>query len=156
MNIEQQLPFPTVDATGGLNCVSEIVAIQMRNIEAMRVAQQQMLDGMSVLAKHQAEMLEGTLRRSFGTQTSTSAGSDLRTTVAGQIESIKTAIKECQSNSNVLSELAARSGGEVANTLQTRMMAALDEFKTALVQAIPEKAFAAALVPPWGQPAAQP
>jgi hypothetical protein len=156
MNIEQQLPFPTVDATGGLNCVSEIVAIQMRNIEAMRVAQQQMLEGMGVLAKHQAEMLEGTLRRSFG-QPSTSAGSDFRATVAGQIESIKTAIKECQSNSNVLSELAARSGGEVANTLQTRMMAALDEFKTALVQAIPEKAFAGAPVPPsWGQPAAQP
>jgi hypothetical protein len=74
MNMENQFPFPTVDATGGLNCVNEIVAIQMRNIEAMRVAQQQMLEGMNVLVKHQAEMLEGTLRRSFGTQPSAPAG----------------------------------------------------------------------------------
>jgi phasin family protein len=144
MNMENALPFSAADAAGGLNCVSEIVAIQMRNIEAMRVAQQQMLEGIGVLAKHQAEMLEGTLRRSFGAQPSAPLGSDLRATIAGQIESIKTAIKECQSNSNVLSELAARSSGEVANTLQSRMMAALDEFKVALEHAIPEKAFAGA------------
>jgi phasin family protein len=155
MNMERSLPFSTADAAGGLNCVSEIVAIQMRNIEAMGVAHQQMMDGMGVLAKHQAEMLEGTIRRSFGAQPPAPAGSDLRATIAGQIESIKTAIKECQSNSNILSELAARSSGEVANTLQSRMMAALDEFKTALEHAIPENAFSGA-VPPLGvQPAPQ-
>ncbi len=105
-----------------------------------------------MLAKHQAEMLEGTFRRSFAPQSSASAGSDLRATISGQIETIKTAIKECQSNSNVLSELAARSGGEVANTLQSRMMAALDEFKTALEQAIPEKMFAGVAMPAGAQP----
>jgi hypothetical protein len=65
--------------------------------------------------------------------------SDIRATIADQIEALKTAIKESQSNSNVLSELAARSSGDVANTLQTRMMAALDEFKAALEHAIPER-----------------
>jgi phasin family protein len=155
MNMENPLPFPTVDAAGGLNCVNEIVAIQMRNLEAMRVAQQQMLEGMGVLAKHQAEMLEGSLRRSFGAQPPAPAGSDLRTTIAGQIESLKTAIKECQSNSNVLSEIAARSSGEVANTLQSRMMAALDELKTALEHAIPEKTFVAMPAPFGVQPAVQ-
>jgi hypothetical protein len=53
---------------GGLSYVSEILAIQMRNMEAMGLAQQKMLEGMGVLARHQAEMLEGTLRRSFGAQ----------------------------------------------------------------------------------------
>jgi phasin family protein len=152
MNIETPFSFPTADAAGGLNCVNEIVAIQMRNIEAMGVAHKQMLEGMSVLAKHQAEMLEGTLRRSFGAQPSAPVGSDLRATIAGQIESIKTAIQECQANSNILSELAARSSGEVANTLQSRTMAALDELKTALVHAIPEKTFVG--TPPGVQPAA--
>jgi phasin family protein len=113
----------------------------------------------SVLAKHQAEMLERTLRRSFGAQPAALAsGSDIRATIADQIEALKTAIKESQSNSNVLSELAARSSGDVANTLQTRMMAALDEFKAALEHAIPERlAFAGTATPPavMVQPASQ-
>ena len=133
---------------GGLSYVSELLAIQMRNMEAMRLAQQQMLEGMGVLAKHQAEMLEGTLRRSLGLRPAP-AGSDIRAAVAGQIESLKTTIKECQSNSNVLSELAARSSGEVANTLQSRMMAALDEFKAALVHAMPENSRLPVRQRPW-------
>jgi phasin family protein len=155
-------PFPTADDAsfgGGLSYVSELLAIQMRNMEAMRLAQQKMLEGMGVLAKHQAEMLEGTLRRSFGAQSpALASGSDIRATIADQIEALKTAIKESQSNSNVLSELAARSSGDVANTLQTRMMAALDEFKAALEHAIPERlTFAGAATPPAVivQPASQ-
>jgi phasin family protein len=125
---------------GGLNYFSELLAIQIRNLEAIRLAQQKMAEGMGVLAKHQAEMLEGTLRRSFGAQPSALAsGCDIRAAIAGQIETLKTAIKESQSNSNVLSELAARSSGDVANTLQSRMMAALDEFKAALEHAVPER-----------------
>jgi hypothetical protein len=58
--------------------------------------------------------------------------------VIGQITSLKTTMLESQANSNVLSELAARSGGEVADILQSRMIAALDEFKAALEQAIPQ------------------
>jgi phasin family protein len=153
MNTNNPLPFQVADGAafgGGLGYVSELLAIQMRNMEAMLLAQQKILEGIGVLAKHQAEMLEGTLRRSFDAQPSTLAsGSDLRAAIAGQIEALKTAIKESQSNSNVLSELAARSSGDVANTLQTRMMAALDEFKAALEHAIPEKlTFAGAAAPP--------
>ena len=62
---------------------------------------------------------------------------DIRGVVSHQIDSIKTTILENQTNSNILSEMAARSSAEVANILQSRMMAALDEFKTALDHAIP-------------------
>ena len=113
-------------------------------MEAIGLAQQKMLEGMGVLARHQAEMAEGTLRRSFGVQPSVpTSASGLHAAVIGQITSLKTAMVESQANSNILSELAARSSGEVANILQSRMMAALDEFKTALEQAIPEKLTAA-------------
>jgi hypothetical protein len=125
---------------GGLNYFSELLKIQMRNMEAMRLAQQKTLEGMGVLAQHQAEMLEGMLRRSLGARPSSLAsGSDIRAALAGQIESFKTAIREGQANSNILTELAARSSGDVANTLQSRLMAALDEFKAALEHAMPEK-----------------
>lgn len=63
--------------------------------------------------------------------------SDIRAVVGHQIEAFKTTILENQTNSNILSEMAARSSAEVANILQSRMMAALDEFKAALDHAIP-------------------
>ena len=54
----------------GLNYVSELLAIRMRNMEAMRLAQQKMLAGVGVLVQHQTEMLEGMLRRSLAPQPS--------------------------------------------------------------------------------------
>jgi hypothetical protein len=128
----------------GLKYFSELVAIELRNMEAIGLAQQKMLEGMGVLAQRQAEIVEGTLRRSFGAQPFGAEGSlpasasGVQAMVIGQITSLKTTMLESQANSNILSELAARSSGEVADILQSRMIAALDEFKAALEQAIPQ------------------
>jgi hypothetical protein len=124
----------------GMQYFCDLLAIEMRNLEAVGLAQQKMLEGMGVLAQHQAEMVEGTLRRAFGAPPALpTSASGLPAVVIGQITSLKTTMQESQANSNVLSELAARSSGDVANILQSRMFAALDEFKAALEQAIPEK-----------------
>jgi hypothetical protein len=134
---------------GGLNYFGELLEIQTRNVEAIRLAQQKSLAGMGVLAQHQAEMLEGMLRRSLAAlPSSLASGLDLRAAIVGQIDSIKTAIQEGQANSNILGELAARSSGDVANTLQSRLMAALDEFKAALEHAIPKKPKLGGAAPP--------
>jgi hypothetical protein len=74
--------------------------------------------------------------------------SDIRAVVSHQIESLKTTILENQANSNILSEMAARSSAEVATILQSRMMAALDEFKAAVEHAIPDKISIAGSVAP--------
>jgi hypothetical protein len=125
--------------SGGLSYVSEIVGIQMRNVEAMRQAQQQMLEGMGDLAKQQAEMLEGTLRRSFGAKPPVPAStSAIRSAITMPIDSLKTTILESQANSNMLTEQLTKSFAPVANTVQSRMMLALDEFKAALEHAVPE------------------
>ena len=126
--------------SGGLSFVGEIVGIQMRNLEAMQQAQQQMLEGMGDLVKQQAKMLEGTLRRSFGAQpsvpTSTSAA---RSAITMPIDTLKTTILESQANSNILTEQMTKSFGPVGTTLQSRMMQALDEFKAALEHTLPEQ-----------------
>jgi Phasin protein len=119
---------------------SDVVAIELRNIEAMGLAQQKMLEGWGVLAQRQAEMAQGTLNRSLDPQgVRIGSASTLPAAMIGQIEALKTAILEGQANSNILSELAARSGGEVANVLQSRMIAALDEFRVALEQVVPKQ-----------------
>ena len=52
----------------GMQYFCDLLAIEMRNLEAVGLAQQKMLEGMGALAQHQAEMVEGTLRRAFGAQ----------------------------------------------------------------------------------------
>jgi phasin family protein len=128
---------PSLAVDGGFGFLTDLIGIQMRNMEAIRQAQQKMLEGMSVLAKRQTEIIEGTLRRSVSEPPSAATSPDIRAVVSRQIEAFKTTILENQTNSNILSETAARSSAEVANILQSRMMAALDEFKVALDHAIP-------------------
>ena len=127
---------PSLAVDGGFSFLTELMGIQMRNMEAIRQAQQKMLEGIGGLAKRQTDIIEGTLRRSVS-EPAAATSPDIRAVVSHQIEALKTTILENQANSNILSEMAARSGAEVANILQSRMMAALDEFKTALDHAIP-------------------
>jgi len=112
----------------GLKYWYDVVAIELRNIEALGLAQQKMMEGWGQVAQRQAEIAQGTLRRSFELK---SPG-----TMGEQIDSLKTTILEGQANSNVLAELATRSGGEAASILQSRMLAALDELKAALGQVV--------------------
>ena len=126
----------SLPVNGGFGFLTDLIGIQMRNMEAIQQAQQKMLEGMGVLAKRQTEIIEGTLRRSVGEPAAVTSP-DIRGAVSHQIETIKTTILENQTNANILSEMAARSSAEVANILQSRMMAALDEFKAALDHAIP-------------------
>ena len=111
----------------GLKYLSDVVAIELRNFEALGLAQQKMMEGWGQLAQRQAEIAQGTFRRSF----------DLKSgppSLVEQIDALKTALVESQANSNILTELAARSGGEAASIIQSRLIAALDEYKAALGQ----------------------
>ncbi|MBL6617712.1 MAG: hypothetical protein ISP49_14770 [Reyranella sp.] len=121
----------------GFTYFCDLLAIELRNVEALGLAQQKMLEGIGVLARRQAEIVDGTVRRAFDTRSS-SNGSAIDQAI-DRIGSLKTAMQEGQANSNILSELAARNGGEVANILQSRMMAALDELAAALEKAAPQK-----------------
>ena len=138
---------PSLSVDGGFSFLSDLIGIQMRNMEAIRQAQQKMLEGIGVLAKRQTEIIEGIMRRSVGEPTAVTSP-DIRAVVSHQIDSLKTTILENQANSNILSEMTARSSAEVANILQSRMMAALDEFKAALDHAIPDKISVGGSVPP--------
>ncbi len=140
----------------GLNYFQALLAIEFRNLEAIQQAQKKMFEGMGVLVQRQAEMTESAFRRSFGTPPSVPTSvSAVHAAVVGQIDSLKATMLEGQASSNILSELAARSSGDVANILQSRMLEALDEFKSALVQAVPEKLDTVSPLALTAQPAAQ-
>jgi ssDNA thymidine ADP-ribosyltransferase, DarT len=128
----------TVQWPSGTGFVAELVGMQMRNMRALSTAQQQMLDGLSMLAKQQLQTMDSSRRRAFGIGQATSSPFDLRALIGTRIDDLKSSILDAQANSNAASEIMARSLGEVASTLQTRMMAALDEVKALLEQAVPD------------------
>ncbi len=84
----------------GLNCFHEFLAIELRNMEAVGLAQRKMLEGAGVLAQRQAEIAEGTFRRAFGAQPS--VPTTIHAAVIEQIDSIKTTMMEGQANANIL------------------------------------------------------
>jgi hypothetical protein len=123
----------------GLGRASDLLGIQLRNMQAFSTAQQKMLEGLSMLIKQQAEIMQVLVRRSFGNTLATSSPSDMRGLVGVFIDELKQSIMETQANSNALSEVMMRSVGEVTSTLQARALAALDELKTLGEQVIPTK-----------------
>jgi phasin family protein len=122
----------------GTGCVTGLAGMQMRNMQALSTAQQQMRDGLSMVAKQQLQIMESSLRRTFGIAQTASSPPDLRELIGMRIDDLKSSILEAQANSNAVSEIMTRSLGEVASTLQTRMLVALDEVKALLEQAVPD------------------
>jgi hypothetical protein len=133
---EEDVMNGTTDVFGnGMKYLFDMAAIELRNMEALGQAQQKLVEGWSLLAQRQAEIAQGTLRRSFDQQAPKPPTVGFGpTNLIDQIDGLKTAILENQANANILSELAARSSGEAMSILQARLLAALDEFKAALGQ----------------------
>jgi hypothetical protein len=124
---------------GGLKYVMDVFAIEVRNLEALSLAQQKMIEGAAALLQHQAGMAGDLLRKGLDAKalaTTAAPQAAVGSALVSQIAALKTSILEGQANANVLSEVAARSGGEVATILQKRMMDALDELKAAIEQAL--------------------
>jgi len=115
--------------------VAALMNIQSRNVEAMARAQTTAFAGLGELAKQQQDIFQTTLRSAVNA--TAKLDFDLRAAVVSPIETLKNAMQDSSANSNMLNEVAARSAANVADILQTRMMASLDELKEALLKVLP-------------------
>src|SRR3954447_25637837 len=114
--------------------VSALVSIQMKNLDALAAAQKAAMDGLGSLAKQQQDMLSAKLKDATSLP-ATLIGSDPRAAIAKPFDAVKSAILDGTAQANLLSELAAQSGANVASILQNRLVASLDELKAALLGA---------------------
>lgn len=128
------------NSVAGLGRRYDILGVQMRNMQALATAQQQMLTGLSMLTKKQAEIMDAFMRRVINNTRVAPSPVDMRGFIGSRIDELKRSIVEIQASSNMLGEIMARSAGDVASTLQARMMEALDELKTFAAEAIPAAA----------------
>src|SRR5262245_39131360 len=99
--------------SGGLKYLTDVFAIELRNLEALGLAQQKIIEGLGALLQHQTEIAGETLRRALDAKALAPASpSGVGGALLSQIAVLKTSIVEGQANSNTLSEIAARSSGE--------------------------------------------
>ncbi len=109
-----------------------IMAIQQRNLSALVAAQMELVTGMAdLLARYQSETLKAMLSAAAVIPW-TSPPRDTSAAIALMFDTVKNATLESMARSNALSETAELASGEVSATLNTRWLAALDEWKAAL------------------------
>ena len=119
--------------------LSALASIQMKNLDALVAAQKAAMDGLGSLAKQQQDMLSAKLKDAASLPAPL-IGSDPRAAIAKPFDSVKSAILNGTAQANLLSELAAQSGANVASILQNRLIASLDEVKAALLDVVPATA----------------
>lgn len=135
------MPEPRLAApmpTGAV--LAALLAIQVKNLEALAAAQQAAIESMGTLARQQRAMLAARLQSAASRPAGLPLGTDPRAAVAKPFDSMKSAILEGQAQGNLLNELAGQAGAGVASILQARFLASLDEMKAALLLALPAKA----------------
>src|SRR3954465_12030698 len=119
---------------------SAVMAIQMKNLEALVAVQKAAMQGMGTLGKQQQAMLTTQLQGTASLPATLSIDTDPRAAVAKPFDAMKSAILDGQAQSNLLNELVAQAAGAVISILQNRFLASLDEMKAALLLALPAKA----------------
>ena len=119
---------------------SAVMAIQMKNLEALAAVQKAAMQGMGTVAKQQLAMLTAQLQGTASLPATLSMDTDPRKAIAKPFDSIKSAILDGQAQSNLLNELVAQAAGGVVSILQNRFLASLDEMKAALLLGLPAKA----------------
>src|SRR4051794_36896125 len=97
------IPNATSAIPNGAMIAAALMAIQMRNLDAMAAAQKTALEGFAAFARQHQEILGSTLRSATGT--STTVDTDPRAIIVRPIDALKTAMVDNSANSNVLSEL---------------------------------------------------
>jgi hypothetical protein len=118
----------TVTPVRSVSAAADMLQIVIRNMQAIATAQQQVLDGIGLLARQQTQMTQALLSHA------TPGAIKLPVNEPGAgIDWLKSEMQNTQATMNVVSQLIMDMSGNAATTLQTRTYAALDELKAVLV-----------------------
>jgi phasin family protein len=115
---------PGFDATALLD-------IQRRNVEALIAANQTLAQGLQTVAQRQSEIARQAVAQFQDLLSSNPSSTSVEATLVRQIDVAKTSYEKNVTNVRELGDLVAKVGTEVANILSNRVLASLDEVKTA-------------------------
>lgn len=115
---------------------AEMMAICSRNLVALLAAQKAMLDGNKSLLERQMEVYRSSLDAVLKAAHDIGSDPDLRSNVGKRFEATKNLISDSVGNSNIISEVSARGNAQVAQILEGRLTAMIDEMQAAFDKAL--------------------
>ena len=118
----KQFNLPGVD-------VESLVASEKKNLEAVTSANQVAFQGLQAVAKRQAEILQEMMNEASTAVDSLSKAGSPREIVAKSTELAHGAFEHALTNMKQLAELVTKASQEATNTINTRMLASIDEIK---------------------------
>ena len=118
----KQVNIPGVD-------VDSLVASQKNNLEAVTTANQIAFQGLQAVAKRQAEILQEMMNEASTAVDSLSKAGSTREIVAKSTELAHGAFEHALTNMKQLAELVTKASQEATNTINTRMLASIDEIR---------------------------
>jgi len=119
----KQVNIPGVD-------VDLLVASQKNNLEAVTSANKVAFQGLQAVAKRQAEILQEMMNEASTAVDSLSKAGSTREIVAKSTDLAHDAFEHALTNMKLLAELVTKASQEATNTINTRMLASIDEIKS--------------------------
>jgi hypothetical protein len=115
-----------------LDVVTELTAIQLRNIEALTRAHRAMMDDNKTIIEQYLETFKSTAAQSVKAAQEIMSEADLKANLGKCFAAVKASMQDGIGNVNIISEMSARSGAQVAQIGHERIFKALDEFQIVL------------------------
>jgi phasin family protein len=134
-----EFPFATADFTkvwGEFKVpsfdVDAFLAAQRKNFEAVNVANRIAVEGIQVVAKRQAELIQESVDALQTASKELMAITEVNDRAAKQAELTKTAFEKSLANAKELSDLVSKSTADSFDVVSKRVVEGFDEVKTAL------------------------
>jgi phasin family protein len=112
----------------------EIVAIHLRNMEALAKAQQSLIEGNKLVLGQQLECFQTAMDRISKTAKDILSDRDPRSNVCRRFDLIKDGMKQNTCDTSMLAELGSKFSGEASSIIQERVYQSLDEAKAVVAK----------------------
>ncbi len=116
-----------------------VLELQKKNFDAITAANQVATEGCQALAKRQAEMMQQAMDEVSKMIESFSKMDNPQAVCAAQADLLKGSFVKSVDNTRELADLITKSNTEASDTLNTRVVEALDEVKSTVLKAAKKK-----------------
>jgi phasin family protein len=120
-----------------------VIAIHLRNVEALAKAQQSLIEGNKLVLQHQLECFRAAMDQARKSAQDMLSDPDPKSNVCRRFDLVKACMKQNTCDASMLAELSAKFSGEAGQIIQERVYRSLDEAKALVGRFFDEGAGAA-------------
>ena len=123
-----------------LGMVGEVVAIHLRNVEALAKAQQSLIEGNKLILQQQLECFRAAMDQAGKSARDVLSDPDPKSNACKRFDLLKACLKQNTCDAGMLAELSVKFSGEAGHIIQERVYQSLDEAKAVVSRLFDEGA----------------